>query len=142
MGQRQRRWEWGLGLGLGLVLVLPLGLALAQQPVWTVPQPATSIGGNASTTVVGPGTSDFQRVWPSTASNEPAKQRHGCTIQNNSAANPMWVTEGLGTAASTQAKGLKLGAGQSYYCNWNGTVLIGEIDLAGTSGDAFYAAQY
>lgn len=134
--------RWGLRLGLAWALALVLSAAWAQTPVWTIPQPSTSAGGNASSTIIGPATTQFQQVFASTAANEPIKQRKGCTIQNNGT-HVMYVTEGLGTAASTQAKAAQLvSSGGTYYCVWQGTVLIGEIDIAGTSGDAFYAVQW
>lgn len=126
------------GVSLGVV-----GSALAQQagglppPVATVPYPATSAGGNASGTIAATGT--FQKVWSATGAGTPL--RKGCTIQNNGTHN-MYVSEGLGVAASTESNSLVLAAGGIYYCSVNGVVLDGEIDITGTAGDAFYAAQY
>lgn len=129
-----------IGLGLLLATALP---ALAQQatgqPVVTTPVPATSQNGNASGTIAGAATTTFQQVWASTAT---GPTRRGCTIVNNGA-NVMYVTEGLTAATSTQAKAVKLAAGQAYFCgNLGGPVLVGEIDIAGTQNDTFYAAQY
>lgn len=130
-----------LGLGLGLGLALP---ALAQQAVWTVPQPATSAGGNASGTITG--TNSFKLLFAGTslapgASPAGGGPRHGCTVINQSTRN-MYVSEGKTAATATTGSSVTLAAGQAYYCNWNGTVLVGEIDIAGTDGDAYYAAQY
>lgn len=133
-----------------LALALIFGLAFAaasgraQTPVWTVPQPATTKGGNASSTITA--TSTFQLVFATTvpASSSGAgvvATRRGCTIVNNGTHN-MQVTEGLGVAASTAGLSVTLLPGQAYYCAAGGTVLTGEIDITGTIGDAFYAAQY
>ena len=129
---------------LAVALVLVAAGARAQQPVWTVPQPATTTGGNASGTVTG--NSSFKKVFSSTSpapANVPSggSPRHGCTLINQGSHN-MYVTEGLGVAASTTSNSVILVPNQPYYCNWNGTVLTGEIDIAGTDGEAFYAAQY
>ena len=132
-----------------LALALLLGLvspSLAQQVVQTIPAPGTTGAGNASSTI-GTGGSTFQKVF-SGANNSVAPTvgtagaRHGCTIQNNGT-HTMYVTEGLGTAASTLTNSVQLAAGLAYYCgNPNGITLIGEIDITGTAGDAFYAAQF
>lgn len=120
--------------------LLPAG---AQQAVWTVPLPATTSGGNASTTIAV--TNTFQLVFASTtvAPGSPTSgvsSRHGCTIINQGT-NTMWVTEGIGAAGSTKAKAVVLAPSASFYCNWNGVVLVGEIDITGTAGDGFYATQ-
>lgn len=119
--------------------------ALAQQTVSTIPAPATSLGGNASGTIAVTGV--FQKVF-SGAANSLAPSvgspgtRHGCTVENNGT-HSMYVTEALGIAASTATNSAVVAAGSAYYCtNVGGTVLTGEIDITGTSGDAFYAAQY
>ena len=125
---------------LGLALAVP---AQAQQsgglppPVATVPYPASSVGGNASSTIGGTGT--FQKVFSATSGT--GAFRKGCTIQNNGT-HSMYVTEGLGVAASTESNSVVLAAGGIYYCQVGGIVLDGEIDITGTATDAFYAAQY
>lgn len=137
-----------LGWMIALVLVLLAGAAWAQQgppPVQTTPGPATSKGGNASSTI-GTGGGTFQQVFAATgpSTSGPGQQsfRKGCLIQNNGS-HVMWVTEGLGTATSTEAKATQVQVGGSYNCETPaGVVLTGEIDITGTSGEAFYAAQY
>ena len=54
----------------------------------------------------------------------------------------MYITEGTGAASSTLTNSFILAAGATYYCNVQGVVLIGEIDITGTATDAFYAAQF
>ena len=54
----------------------------------------------------------------------------------------MWVSEGLGVGSSTTPSSIEIVPNQAYFCNWNGVVLFGEIDITGTIGDAFYAAQF
>lgn len=136
------RW-WGAG---GLAVLLLVGPASAQSPVVTLPKPATTAGGNVSGTITT--TNTFQRLWPNTGLGgfAPAPSgtiaRSGCTIINNGT-HSMYVTEGLGTAASTTSNSVIVPAGGPYYCGaLGGPVLTGEIDITGTSGDAFYAAQY
>lgn len=131
--------------GLLLLLALASGPALAQQPVWTVPTPATSAAGNVSSTIAV--TNTFQQVFAASQPSQGALPgaggtRKGCTIINNAASNTMYVSEGKTAATAATASSVALAAGQAYYCNWNGTVLTGEIDITGTAGDAYYAAQY
>ncbi len=119
-------------------------VALAQQPVFTIPQPGTTIGGNVSSTIAS--TNVFQKVFSSTAvSHAPvvgsAGPRHGCTIINQGT-NTMWVTEGYTTATALKANAVVVVANAAYYCAQSGVVLTGEIDITGTSADGFYAAQY
>lgn len=134
----------GAAGAVAAALVLAPALALAQTPVWTVPQPGTTAGGNGSSTIAV--TNTFQKVFaassaaPGAAPGSPGS-RHGCTVINQGG-NNMWVTEALGVTASTKALAVVLVPNQAYYCNWNGTVLEGEIDITGTAGDGFYAAQY
>lgn len=117
-----------------LVVGVMASCALGQVPVVTSPQPVSTSGGNGSTTIGSTGT--FQKVWGANVA------RRGCTIVNKGA-NTMYVTEGLGVAASTQTLAAQVAVGGAFYCaNPGGTVLTGEIDITGTTSDAFYAAQY
>lgn len=119
--------------------LLACGPSWSQQPVFTWPQAGSTAGGNASSSVAV--TNTFQLVFGSSPQQPGAAVRKGCTIINYGT-NTMWVTEGLGVAGSTKAKAVQLAANQAFYCQVYGIVLTGEIDLTGTSGDAFYAAQY
>lgn len=105
------------------------------QPVQTIPSAVSTKGANASGTITSTGV--FQIVFKATG---PTQYRKGCTIQNNGT-HTMYVTEGLGTASSTTSNSAQLAAGTSYNCQFGGMVLSGEIDITGTIGDAFYAAQ-
>ena len=134
------RWI-AIGLVAALLAASP---ALAQQWVTTVPLPATTKGGEVSTTIVS--TNVFQKVWGVAANsgapgaNVPGT-RHGCSIQNNGT-NNMYVSEGKTIATATTSNTWVLAAGNLFNCNFNGIVLTGEIDITGTSGDAFFAAQF
>ncbi len=105
-------------------------------PTTVSPGWATTKNGNVSGTVAATGV--FQQVFPATSAASP---RNGCTIQNNSA-HTMYVTEGIGIAGSTTANSAQLPAGLVYYCQSGVVALQGEVDVTGTTGDAFYAAQY
>lgn len=130
-------------LALSALLLAPV--ARAQQTVVTSPVPGTTDGGNASSTITA--TSVFQIVFSAGLLAPPGPARKGCTIQNNGT-NIMWVTEGLSAATATKAKALQLAPatatvpGGVYQCSVGGLSLVGEIDITGTIGDAFYAAQY
>jgi hypothetical protein len=113
--------------------------AVAQQPVLTLPGPATTAGGNASTTIAS--TNVWQQVFAGTSSAPASAKRHGCTVINQGS-NTMWVTEGLATSASTKPLAVVLAANQAYYCSVGEVVLTGQINVTGTAGDTFYAAQY
>ncbi len=127
------------GLFLALLLLAPALSAMGQQPVLTVPSPGSTLGGNASSTIASTGV--FQNVWAaSPAPSGGAGARKGCTIQNNGTHN-MYVSEGQALASATTSNTAVLGPGGMYNCNSAGIVLIGRIDITGTSGDAFYAAQ-
>lgn len=134
-----------LALASGLILVGGGVLAppsAAQQPVQTWPAPGTTAGASASG-VIGTGGTTFQLLFAATGVNLAGVQippRKACTIQNNGT-HTMWISEGTTALLATQAKSVQLGPGQVYYCNNSGGVLIGEVDITGTSGEAFYAAQ-
>lgn len=126
------------------LIIATTALLLISLPAWpqalvvTTPVAGTTAGTNNGSTTIGTGGTTFQLVF---AAGTPANHRNGCTITNNGTHN-MYVTEGIGAANSTTAKAYLLPAGQPYYCNAYGVVLIGELDITGTSGDSFYAAQY
>lgn len=122
---------------IGLVLVMGLmGPVGAQVPVVTAPSPTSTKGGNSSTTI-GTGGGTFQLVFAGAAA------RRGCTIVNKSGSDDMWVTEGIGVGGSSETLGALVLPGYAWYCaNPGGTVLTGEVDITGTAGDGFYAAQY
>ena len=117
------------------------GGAFGQQAVTTLPAPATSSGGNVSGTLAA--TNTWQQVFADqglTTSSGVAKRR-GCTVINQGT-HDMYIEEGVATAAASTANAVKLSAGQAFYCQTGNVVLQGAIQLYGTIGDAFYAAQY
>lgn len=63
--------------------------------------------------------------------------RQGCTIQNQGT-HTMYVFFGP-IASATTAGSIQVGSGSAIYCNLtgNGKVLQDEINITGTSGDAF-----
>ena len=135
-----RKGRLAAGLAAAILCLAP---ATAQQPVQTLPYPATSRSGNSSTTITT--TNTFQLVFAA-AQNSPAPvpgpgARHGCSIQNNGT-HTMYVTEGQGVALSSLTNSWQVAAGNLFTCNFNGIVLTGEIDITGTSGDAFVATQF
>lgn len=121
--------------------VAPLGArAQVGQAVTTLPAQATTAGaGNVSGTLAAGAT--FQTVFASAAPNSSTGLRRGCSIQNNGTHN-MYVTEGKGVAGSTTSNSIILPPTYIYTCNSGGAVLYGEIDIAGTISEAFYAAQW
>jgi hypothetical protein len=109
-------------------------------PVNTIPSLVTTAGTDsngfanlASGTITV--TSTFQELW---AANN---ARSGCTIVNNGT-HIMYVSEGLATTAASTSTAFPVAAGAGYTCGVGGVVLRGQINITGTSGDAFYAAQY
>ncbi len=124
------------------LLALLVTSALAQNVVWTVPEPALSADYSGTITV----TNTFQKVF-SGANNTVAPTtgtsgaRHGCSIQNNGT-HTMYVSEGAGIASSTLATSWQVAAGALFNCNFGNIVLSGEIDITGTSGDAYVAKQF
>jgi hypothetical protein len=116
-----------------IALLLTAPVAHGQAYVRTAPNP-TNITTNGSSTI-GTGGSTFQLLFAATLN------RGGCTIQNNGTHN-MYVTFNLGVAGSTLTNSIILSAGDVAYCQVNGNVITGEVDITGTAGDAFYAAQY
>lgn len=71
-------------------------------------------------------------VYQTVMNNDPNRQ--GCSIQNKATANAMTIRVGGATVWS-------LPAGQTFYCHWQGTVVISKIEITGTATDAF-AASY
>lgn len=126
-----------VGAGAGAVPASAQQSGGLPPPVSTWPTPATTTGGNGSSTIGSTGI--FQKLWGATGGTVP--YRKGCSIENNGT-HDMYVTEGLGVAASTQALAFVLTPGTVYYCSVNQVVLTGEIDITGTATDSFYAAQY
>lgn len=130
-----------LAVVFGVVEKLP---AQAQQVIYANPVAATSLGGDASGTIAV--TNTFQKLWgaangtyaPVTGA---AGSRRGCSVQNNGTHN-MYVNEGTPVANATTSNTWILAAGNLFNCNFQGVVLTGEIDITGTSGDAFVAKQF
>ncbi len=113
---------------LALLWATPL---FAQQSVFTLP--STRITANNSATISV--TNTFQEIWPIRTG------RTDCSIQNNSAANVMYVFIGP-IASATLAKSVKLAVGQALICSVGGIVPTDAVNITGTSGDAFYAATW
>lgn len=118
---------------LGLLLALYVTSVEAQSPVITQPYPVTSHNDSGTIAV----TNTFQSIWPASAN---TRGRAGCSAQNNSASNVMYVFFGP-IASATTAKSVKLAVGQSVSCVIGGLVLQDQVSITGTSGDAFFAAQ-
>ena len=123
---------------LGLTLAGP---ARGQNFVWAAPLPV--ISGDASGTIAV--TNTFQKVF-SGANNTVAPvtgtagARHGCSIQNNGT-HTMFITESVGVAGSTLTNSWQVAAGALFNCNFGAVVLTGEIDITGTTADAYVAKQ-
>jgi len=118
--------------------------ARSETPVITYPLPATTKNGNVSTTITT--TNAWQQLWPAAPNTSApsagiAGARHGCSIQNNGTHN-MLVSEGYTVATAATGSSWVLAPGLVYNCNFQGIVLFGEIDITGTGGEAFYAAQF
>lgn len=112
-----------------------------EKPVTTLPLGVSS--SNVSTTVTV--TDTFQSVF---AVSTTQRGRTNCTIVNYGT-HTMWVFEdatAAGVAAAnvsvttTKGKSVQLAANQAYYCAQGGTTIKSAVFIAGTSGDAFYAA--
>lgn len=124
-----RRWRAG-AVG-GLVLLGCPCVAMAQNT--TIVQPVMTGTANVSSAIVGTGV--FQSVFAA------LKTRKGCAIQNNGT-HIMWVTVGLGVAASSAEKAMVLNPSDVYHCTDSVVSLTGEIDITGTQDEVFYATQY
>ena len=128
-------------VGLVVALASP---AQAQQVDYNYPAPATSLGGDVSGTIAV--TSTFQKLWgAANGSLAPVPggtpTRKGCSVQNNGTHN-MFVNEGTAIGSATTSNTWVVAAGALFNCNFGGVVLTGEIDITGTSGDAFVAKQF
>lgn len=114
--------------------------AQSQPPIFsTLPSGRTSA--NASGTITATGT--FQKVFSAAVpqvSGGPSF-RSGCEVQNNGT-HTVWVSEGKTAGTASESTSRQVAAGGSWYCERAGVALQGEIDITGTSGDSFYAAQY
>jgi hypothetical protein len=121
-----------LAVVAGVALATPL-LAASELPVVTYPQGRASK--NVSSTIAV--TNTFQSVIPAVVGGV-AEQRASCTIQNNGT-HTMYVFAGP-IASATLTNSIQLSAGQFFYCYAGVTVISDQISIAGTSGDAFYAA--
>ncbi|MDE1901538.1 MAG: hypothetical protein KGI37_07840 [Alphaproteobacteria bacterium] len=113
-----------------LIAIFAVAVLLAS-PAWAdLPAarvPSTNLSGTITTT----GT--FQSIQ---AQNN---TRLGCTIQNNSTSNPMYLYYGSCGGASTSAS-LYLAPHQAVGCSiTNNFVVNDQLCIAGTSGDHFFA---
>ena len=129
---------------VSLAVLVVASPALAQQAVYTVPVPSSSLNGDASGTIAV--TNTFQKVFGATQGNSAgapgtASTRKGCTVQNNGTHN-MYVNEGTPIGGATTSNTVLLPAGSALSCAGGGTVLTGEIDITGTAGDSFVAKQF
>lgn len=111
---------------LGLALAALCGAAQAQQA--NVPfNPA-----DASGTITTGGT--FQQLFPASPG------RVGCYLQNPSTASEVMLVHFQASTAST-TNSATLQAGQSFNCQWAGTIVSGPVYVeAATSAHAFVAA--
>lgn len=130
-----------LGFALGAWFVA--SSAWAQSAVQTYPSPVTTRGGAATNTISG---SAFVQLWPAApASPQGGPSRKGCTIVNYSTSHTLSVSEGASVAEVTATIGLAvvLQPGDKYYCGIvGGVALQGQINVAGTNGETYFAAQY
>lgn len=131
-----------LGFALGALLVASAP-ALAQTAVQTYPSPATTRGGAGTNTISG---SAFVQLWPATPANpQGGPSRKGCTIVNYSTSHTLSISEGATVDEVTATTGLAvvLQPGDKYYCGIvGGIALQGQINVAGTNGETYFAAQY
>ncbi len=125
-------------IAMAAIVLAGSAAAEAQQPVYTYPVPATSAGGNVSGTIVSSGT--FQQVFAAASMSPGAGARKACTVINQGTST-MYVTEGSAVADSSAANSVQLVAGQAFFCNAGGVVLSGQVNISGSAGEAFYAAQ-
>lgn len=111
-----------------IVGIIP-ALAFAQAPVQTFPLPRT-ISATGTTIVV---TNKFQSALVA------APNRVNCIVQNNGTHN-MFVYFGT-LANATTSNSIILAANWSISCNNYGVVTTQDVNITGTSGDAFVANQ-
>jgi hypothetical protein len=128
-----------IAIVLWLLLIYGIKAAFAQgigpNPVTTYPYMGATTY-NASSTVAVSNT--FQSVFPTLISTN--QHRVSCILQNNSAANSMFVFFGP-IASATLTNSIKLSPGTSVSCVAGGMALQDQVSVTGTAGDAFYAAQ-
>lgn len=108
---------------------LALALMLAALPASAQVNRQTST--NVSSTIAV--TNTFQQVL--------ARQdgRSGCTIVNYGT-NTMWVFFGP-IASATKAASIQIDNKIPTYCQFGGVVLVDQVSITGTAGDAFFAAS-
>jgi hypothetical protein len=138
-GAEMKVWLWTLALLLSLSTE---AWTQSQNPVQITPSTGTTSGGQASGTISS--TNTWQEVFAPTGqwSGVPGAQpRRGCTIQNNGTHN-MYVEEGTSTANASTTSASVVAPGNPWYCEYGGIALGGQVNIYGTSGDPFYAAQY
>lgn len=106
------------------------GLLLASIPSLAQQQRAASVPTNGTIAV----TSTFQQLLPR------RDDRKGCTFQNKGS-NTMSVFTGR-TASATTANSFSISAGQTFNCSGYGAlVIIDELAVTGTSGDAYVVTE-
>ena len=108
-------------------------LAGGEPPVVTYPQGRSSV--NVSGTITS--TNTFQSVIASVVGGI-SQNRASCTIQNNGT-HTMYVFPGP-IANATLTNSVQVPTGGFFYCYTGVTVLVDQISITGTAGDAFYAA--
>lgn len=114
------------------VLLLAPAWAFAQQPVLTQPTGVTSIDYSGTIAV----TSTFQKVFDASTG---TRGRLGCSVTNNGAAT-MFIYLGA-IADATTPKSMQLASGATYNCASGGIVVLDQLNITGTSGQAFGAKQ-
>lgn len=110
-------------------------IAYAQSPIVTKPFQSAVIS-PASPTIGS--TNTFQNLFPSSINT--ITGRVDCIIQNQAAANKMFIFFGLAPAATTP-NSLQLSAGSTFRCANSGVVIKDAISITGTANDTFFAAQ-
>lgn len=112
--------------------LMPIGFLLAAAAfacsvfAQSIPVGTTNLSNTISVT------NNFQTIQGQT------NNRLGCAIQNNGV-NPMYVFLGPNAKATT-ARSIVLSPGQPMNCEVSGAVVVkDEINITGTSGDAFLA---
>lgn len=108
---------------------LPISGSGGTISVVVAPLTSTNLSGTVTTT------NTFQSIQTSTAG------RKGCTIQNQSSTDPMWVFFGpIGSATKATAFQLDATHGEAISCAVGGLgVLTDQVSITGTSTDAYVA---
>lgn len=123
-------------LAAAVLIALPFGAVEAQQPGIVTTQPlGVSPTQNSSAAISV--TNTFQTIWTQSTN---SRGRLGCTIQNKSASNTMYVFFGA-VASATTPTALNLAPGATIYCQNGGLVQQDTVSITGTAGDRFYAGQ-